>query len=492
MTIRPVLLALSIMIALLGTAMVPCALIDIQQGGKNAHVFGVSAFVSITIGLSVWILTRATKDENGERNVQRVNQREAFLLTLLVWIVLPAIAAIPFIASGMSITDASFESISGLTTTGATVLTGLDDLPDGLLLWRAILQWIGGIGIIVTAIAILPHLRVGGMQLFQLESSDISGKFLPRLRDIATQLSLTYVILSAICAVAYVMSGMTGFDAIAHAMTTMAAGGYSTHDASFGFFAGTPAPYVATVFMIIAGLPFSLIGLAMFQGRIGPLLKDAQIKLFFGLIVLISLIIFIYGLQNSTHPSFETAGRAFSDTLFNVVSIITGTGYATSAYDSWGQPVVAIFLITMFLGGCAGSAACGIKMFRLEIAGKAIVAYTKRMTMPHRLVPVRFGGRRVEEDTLQSVMVFVFLYLVTFLITAALLGMTGLDPMTSISGAATSVSNVGPGLGPIIGPAGTFQTLPDISKWICAIAMLLGRLEFVAVFVVMTRRFWRG
>lgn len=484
MHLRPVLLAIGIMTALLGAAMLPCALIDIADGRAESHVFGVSAFGSIFIGICLWVLCRS---EN-----QKTGQREAFLLTVLVWIVLPAIAAIPFLASGMSLTDASFESISGLTTTGATLLTGLDDMPRGLLLWRAILQWIGGIGIIVTAIAILPQLRVGGMQLFQLESSDMSGKFLPRVTEIATQMGLAYLLISILCATSYYAVGMTPFDAVAHSMTTVSAGGFSTHDASFGYFADTNAAYVATVFMFIAGLPFSLLAILLFQGRIMPLLKDPQPRLYFGIVAIMAATIVIYHDLYVSPPYFDSTYHGTRQALFNIISVMTGTGYASANYDSWGDPIRIIFLGATFLGGCAGSAACGIKMFRIEIGFKAIIAYTKRMMQPHRLAPVRYAGRIVDASTLQSVMVFVFLYLATFLIAAALLGLTGLDAITAISGAATSVSNVGPGLGSTIGPSGTFQTLPDAAKWICAIAMLLGRLEFVAVFVVLTPRFWRG
>lgn len=482
MRLQPILLALGIMTALLGVAMIPCALVDIAAGRPEWPVFTSAAFGAVLVGTLIFILA-------GGRTPPRTGQREAFLLTVLVWVVLPGVAAVPFIASGFNVTDAVFESVSGLTTTGATVITGLDDRSPGLLLWRAILQWFGGIGIIVTALAIFPALGVGGMQLFQIESSDQSGKFLPRVTEIALQTGLVYLILSVLCAAAYLWSGMSAFDAVAHAMTTMAAGGFSTRDASFAAFEGTPAPYFAILFMVLAGLPFSLLVLAMIHQRPLPLFRDPQPRLFIALITLISGFVL---LNLATTPPAGEAVAPIREVLFNVVSVITGTGYATGPYDEWGGPILTMFLITIFLGGCAGSAACGIKMFRLEISAKAIFAYAQRMVRPHRLVPVRYGGRAIDEDTLQSVMVFLFLYMATFLVAAALLGLSGEDPITAISGAATSVSNVGPGLGPVIGPEGSFQTLSPFGKWVCAIAMLLGRLEFVAVFVVLTRRFWRG
>jgi len=484
MQLRPLLLAIGIMTVLLGVAMLPCALIDLADRRPEAHVFSVSAFGAVFIGTCLWVLSRGQAD--------RMGQREGFLLTVLVWTILPVIAAIPFLASGMSFTDAMFESVSGLTTTGATVMTGLDAMPRGLLLWRSIIQWFGGIGIIVTAIAILPQLRVGGMQLFQLENSDRSGKFLPRVTDIATYLGLTYLIVSLVCALVYYLCGMSWFDAICHAMTTMSAGGYSTHDASFGYFNDTPAAYAATFFMFVAGLPFSLLAMLLLQGRIMPMLTDPQPRLYAAIALTLATIIVIYHEAVVDPPIFDHVFHGFKEAMFNIISVMTGTGYASAPYDTWGTPVMAIVLGATFIGGCAGSAACGLKMFRLEIAAKGMLAYSRRMVQPHRRSPIRYGGKTVDEDTLQSVMVFMFLYFATFLISAALLGLNGLDAVTAISGAATTLSNVGPGLGPINGPSGTFKEFSDFATWICTINMLLGRLEFVVVFVVLTRRFWRG
>ncbi len=484
MQLRPLFLAIGIMTVLLGVAMIPCALIDWADQRPESHVFAVSSFGSVFVGACIWVLSRGESDRTG--------QREGFLLTVLVWTVLPCIAAIPFMASGMSFTDAVFESVSGLTTTGATVLTGLDALPRGLLLWRSIIHWFGGIGIIVTAIAILPQLRVGGMQLFQLENSDRSGKFLPRITDITTYLGLTYLIVSAACALSYFLCGMTWFDAICHAMATMSAGGFSTHDASFSYFNDTPAPWVAMIFMLIAGLPFSLMAMLVLQGKMMQFVHDPQPRVYFSLATVFTIIVSTYYFMNSDTLLENGFLASLRQTMFNTISVMTGTGFATAPYDTWGTPVMTMMLGITFVGGCAGSAACGIKMFRLEITAKALIAYSKRMVQPHRRAPIRYGGKTVDEDTLQSVMVFVFLYLTTFLVSAALLALDGLDAVTAISGAATTLSNVGPGLGPVNGPSGTFQGFSDFSTWVCTIDMLLGRLEFVVVFVVLTRRFWRG
>ncbi|MFN7056053.1 TrkH family potassium uptake protein [Hyphomonas sp.] len=484
MQLRPVILALGIMTVLLAGAMIPCALIDLADGKPEAHIFALSAFGSLLVGGLMWLLAR-----EGD---QRIGQRETFLLTVAVWVLLPAVAAVPFLLSGISLTDSIFEAVSGLTTTGATVMSGLDDRPRGFLLWRGILQWIGGIGIVVTAVAILPQLRVGGMQLFQAESSDITGKFLPRITDIAAYMGLTYLIISAACAFFYSLAGMTWFDAIVHAMTTVSAGGFANYDASFGHENLNFAMPVAMVFMTVAGLPFALLSMLVLQGRIVPMFRDPQPRLYAGLLLFFTAFIVIWHEMSEAPQVFTGLVHAATEAGFNIISVMTGTGYASAPYDTWGQPVVAIFLIVTFMGGCAGSAACGMKMFRIEITAKAVLAWSQRMVQPHRRAPVRYAGKPVDEETLQSVMVFMFLYIVTFMVAAALLSLTGLDTLSAISASATMVSNVGPGLGEVVGPSGNFAPLTDFAKWVCSAAMLLGRLEFVSVFVVLTARFWRG
>ncbi len=484
MQLRPVIYALGIMILLVTAAMIPCALIDIADGNGMEHVFLISGAITAMIGSLFWILAR-----DQELNI---GQREAFLLTVSIWVVINAVGALPFIVTGYSVTDSFFESVSGMTTTGATVLVGLDDMSRGLLLWRSILHWIGGVGIIVTAVAVLPQLRVGGMQLFNLESSDRTGKFLPKVSDIAAYIGFAYVALSVLCAVLYGMTGMDWFDAINHAMSTLAAGGFSTHDASFAYFNGTPAVYVAIVFMAIAAMPFSLFAILLLKGQIGPLLRDPQPRLFIAIAIVASLIIVVYREGHLDHVTFSDRWDEGVHAVFNVVSVLSGTGFATTAYDTWGPPIVALFLFITFLGGCAGSAAGGIKMFRLEITAKALLAWPKRMVQPHRKTPIRYDGRVIDEDTLQSVMVFLFLFVATFMVSAALLALSGLDTMAAITAAAACVSNVGPGLGPVVGPSTNYGSLNDFATWVCTVTMLLGRLEFLIVFVVLTPRFWRG
>lgn len=484
MQLRPVIYALGIMILLVTAAMIPCALIDIADGNGMEHVFLVSGAITAMIGSLFWILARG--DE------LNIGQREAFLLTVSIWIVINAVGALPFLVTGYSVTDSVFESVSGMTTTGATVLVGLDDMSRGLLLWRSILHWIGGVGIIVTAVAVLPQLRVGGMQLFNLESSDRTGKFLPKVSDIAAYIGFAYVTLSAICALLYGVTGMNWFDAINHSMSTLSAGGFSTHDASFGYFNGTASVYVAIVFMAIAAMPFSLFAILLLKAQIGPFLRDPQPRLLIAIAAVVSAIMIIYREVHLEELTFSERWEEGVHVVFNVVSVLTGTGFATAAYDLWGDPIAALFLFVTFLGGCAGSAAGGIKMFRLEITAKALLAWPKRMVQPHRRTPIRYAGRVVDEDTLQSVMVFLFLFVVTFMVSAALLALSGLDTMSAITAAAACIANVGPGLGPVVGPSTNYGSLNDFATWVCTVTMLLGRLEFLVVFVVLTPRFWRG
>lgn len=480
---QPILLALGLLLVLLGAAMLPCALTDVLMQEEAWSIFALTGLATMGVG---GILAIATGGEQ-----QKTGTREAFLLTVLVWLVLPLAACLPFLAMGFNFTDAYFETVSGLTTTGATIMTGLDEEQKGLLLWRSILQWIGGVGIIVTALAILPMLRVGGMQLFQTESSDVSGKFLPRVREIATQIAILYVGLTVLCGLCYAAAGMTPFDAVNHAMTTMAAGGYSTSDMSIGKYQDLRIIEICTVFMIIAAMPFGVMVLTVFHGRMLSLWKDPQPRMFIFIVLgfTASLVVYLFISPQAVHMRSDP--HVARDTLFSVVSVITGTGYAVNDYGNWGSFADIVFVLLMFIGGCAGSAACGMNVFRVEIVGKSILTFSKRLLSPNRITIVRYAGKRVEEDVLQSVMIFVFLYLLIFSVSSVILSMTGMDALTAYSSAATAISNVGPGMGPEVGPAGTFQNVSDIAKWVMTFNMILGRLELIPVFVVLTPRFWK-
>ncbi|WP_421792727.1 TrkH family potassium uptake protein [Hyphobacterium sp.] len=482
-SVRSVLFVLGIMAASLSAAMLIPALIDYNAGEMaSASAFFWSAAAGGFIGLAIALAVNTEKKD--------LTTRAAFLVTAGSWLVLALLAALPMRYGGhdLSWTDALFEAISGLTTTGATVVTELDTRPPGFLMWRAILQWIGGIGIIVTAMAIWPLLGVGGMQLFKLESSDASSeKVLPNAAQIASAISLIYLALTLACAIGYNATGMNGFDAIAHAMTTLATGGYSTRDASIGAFLEGGSDYVAMVFMLAAALPFAVY-LVMVRGRPLAVFRDPQVQGFFLVIGIAILAMSTFVIATGLHDP-ESGIRLAA---FNTISIVTGTGYATTDFGAWGAPAVAAFFVLMFSGGCAGSTTCSVKIFRYQIALLAIRQHIITLTHPRAITPLRYGGRPVPPETVYSVLGFLFAFVAVFTVSAVLLAAIGLDTTTALSGAAATLGNVGPGLGDIIGPSGTFQPLPDAAKWVMAMNMLIGRLEVLTVLILLTPRFWQS
>ena len=479
--LRPVFFVVGLMVAALGLMMFVPMTVDFYHGDKSWQTFGISGVLTTMMG-AVMATAAYTPEPN-------LGARGAFLLTVLSWVALSFFAAIPFLMDPMqlSFTDAMFEATSGITTTGATVLTGLDDLDKGVLLWRAILQWIGGVGIVVTAMAVLPMLKVGGMQLFRLESSDMGEKILPRGASIAKAIGIIYLILTIACAIGYMMVGMSSFNAAAHAMTTVSTGGYSTSDLSMGGYMDGGADIVGVAFMILGSLPFAAY-LLMGRGDLSAPFKDPQIRAFIGLLLFLTLTVTLGLLATS---GLENA-RALRLAVFNTVSIVTGTGFATADYQTWGTFAIGLFFVFMFVGGCAGSTTCSVKIFRYQVAFEALKSYLFRMPKQHAIAPMRYDGRPLPEQIVFSVMSFFFLFFATFAVTAILLSLIGLDPITAWSGAASAVANVGPGLGDIIGPAGTYQTLPNSAKWVLLSAMIIGRLEIVTALVIMMPGFWRG
>ena len=479
--LRPVGYVIGLLVVILGAMMVFPLLVDLLDGRGEWHVFLESAVFTILVG-GLLSLSCANGVKEG------LSIRQTFLLTTFVWVALPLFGAVPLMlgATELRFVDAFFEAMSGLTTTGSTVISGLDDLPRGLLLWRGILQWLGGIGIIVVAMVFLPELRVGGMQIFKSESFDTFGKILPRAQAIAKQISLIYVSLTGACMLVYMMMGMGPFDALVHAMTTIATGGFANYDASFGAFAG-PVEYAASVFMILAALPFVRY-VQLINGHGTPLLRDSQIRGFMmtlGLLVAVAAGVLYYARPHGGEEALRSA-------LFNITSIMSGTGYASADYMQWGSFLVMIFFFTGLIGGCAGSTACSVKIFRYQLLFASIKVQIQRIRSPHGVFLTRYEGRPVDADVLSSVISFFMFFVVTLGIIAWMLALTGLDFVTSVSGAATAVANIGPGLGPTIGPAGNFSTLNDPAKWILSVAMLIGRLELMAVYAILTVRFWRS
>ena len=443
--LRPVGYVVGTLVALLGLTMIVPLLVELAYGNAEWGVFLEAGVVTTVAGVSMALACANGKSEG-------LSIQQMFLLTTLIWLILPIFGGIPFMlgATEAGFTDAFFEAMSGMTTTGSTVFSGLDDLPEGLLLWRSMLQWFGGIGIIVVAMVFLPELKVGGMQVFRSEAFDTDGKVLPRAAEIASRISVIYVWLTVACFIAYLVVGMSGFDAINHALTTLSTGGFSTRDASFGAFQG-PAEYVSSFFMILASLPFVRY-VQLIAGSAKPFWRDTQIHAYLAVIFGLTLCFAVYRLiVNEDH--FE---HSFREGIFNVTSIISGTGYASVDYQLWGAfPAVAFFFIGL-IGGCAGSTACSVKIFRYQLLFASMRAQIRKIHSPNGVFTPRYQGRPVSEDVLSSVMAFFSFFIVTLGITSVLLAATGLDLVTAVSGAATALACVGPGLGDIIGPSGNF------------------------------------
>ncbi|MDM8166382.1 TrkH family potassium uptake protein [Roseovarius sp.] len=481
MDLRPVAYVLGLLVMALGLTMIAPMLVDIADGRGHWHVFAESAILTVLCGGLVALACR-----NGVR--EGLTLQQTFLLTTGVWVALPIFGAIPFLlgATEARVVDAIFEAMSGMTTTGATVFTGLDELPRGILLWRGLMQWLGGIGIIVVAMVFLPELRVGGMQIFRSEAFETMGKILPRATEISSSISIIYVGITVACAMCYRFTGMETFDAIVHALTTVSTGGFSNYDASFGTFQG-PAEWVASVFMVLAALPFVRY-VQMLNGGVTPLFRDSQVHVFLAIIaVLVAVTAAVLVTIFPHHPE-----QALREATFNITSIITGTGYASVDYMKWGPFLISVFFFIGLIGGCAGSTSCSIKIFRYQLLFASISTQMRRIYAPHGMFSPRFQGRPVGEEVLNSVMAFFVFFVVTLGLLSVALGMTGLDFTTSVSGAAAAVANIGPGLGDTIGPAGNYAPLNDLAKWILTVGMLIGRLELFAVYVLFTISFWRA
>jgi len=480
-TNKTVFFLIGVLLIVLGISMLAPYFIQILYN-ENSHSFISSSFVTVFIGI-LCVLANLEKDF-------KLNLRQTFLFSTLAWIMVAIFGSLPFTlaAQNFSLSDAFFESMSGITTTGATIIPDLDNSPKSILLWRAIMQWLGGIGIVVMAITILPLLRVGGMQLFKMEGPDTTEKILPRTIEVAAIIISTYLILTLLCGFFYWSFGMSIFDSICHSMTTIATGGFSTHNESIGFFKNPNIEIVACIFIILGSIPF-ISYLKFSQGNKTIFFKDVQIKGFIYLLAISIVIIFLYLLFINYEGSFFDKIRI---SFFNVVSILSGTGYVTDDFGLWGKFSLIFFLFLMFIGGCAGSTACGIKIFRLQMLLIFLKNQIKKLISPNSVIVNKYNNHKISDEFIRSVIIFIFSFLFIFLIIAMLLSVSGLDFVTSISGAASAISNVGPGLGELIGPDGNYKDLPNLSKWILAAGMLLGRLELFAVLVLFFPSFWRN
>ena len=475
---KTVFFTLGILQIILGASMLLPIIIQLIYSEIDSSFFGAS-IITIVFG-TLFFLSNLDHDK-------KLNLQQAFLLTALSWLSIAIFGSLPFIFSNLnlSFTDSFFESMSGITTTGSTILSNLEITPKSILLWRAILQWLGGIGIIVMAITLMPIMNVGGMQLFKISSNDSSEKILPKSKEIALRLIYIYSSLTILCAFTYWIFGMSIFDSLTHSMTTIATGGFSNYNESIGYFNSIPIEIASMLFIILGSLPF-IVYIKFINGNKRIFTSDIQIRTFIKIILIAIIVLSIYLIF------YDGTKFNLRSIFFNVISILTGTGYVNAEFDGWGSFALVLFLALMFIGGCAGSTTCGIKIFRIQILYLFISNQLKKIIYPKGVFVMKYDKNVIDNKFISSIISFIYLYFVIFFILAALLSLTGLDFVTAISGAATSISNVGPGLGNIIGPNGNFSTLPDISKWILTIGMILGRLELFAILVLFIPSFWRN
>ncbi len=479
---RPVAHILGILTAAVGVMMLLPAMVDRIADQANWKVFITCASVTVLSGGLCALATRGT-DYRG------LNTRQAFLLTVGAWALMPVFGALPFMLAGLpgGWTHAYFEAMSGVTTTGTTVYVGLDDLAPGLLLWRSILQWLGGLGIVIVALVFLPAMKVGGMQYFRAEAFDTMGKVMPRAIDISKALLQTYLILTAVAAMVFMFLGMSGFEAVNHAMTTIATGGFSTSDESFGKF-DAATQYAGGVLMVLAGLPF-IRYVQLVNGSAAPLWRDIQVRAFLRWLVYAVAAIVAYRLLRG---EAAVAADVLRESFFNVVSLFTGTGYGTADVASWGDFPLLVVLVVGFIGACTASTGCSLKVFRYLVMFEALRARIAQLRHPSSAVVMRLDGRPLDDDVVRSVVVLFFAFVSTYLVLAVLLTMTGLDTRTALTAAWTAICNIGPAYGPEVGPTGAVDGFPQAAKWLMVGGMFLGRLELLAVLVLLLPRFWRG
>jgi len=471
-----------LLLMLFSLTLLPPAAVSWLYNDGQVFVFLDGMLAALVLGCLVWLPVRQFKHE--------LRVRDGFLIVVLFWVVLGLAGALPLAISlqpEMSITDAVFESFSGLTTTGATVITGLDNLPESILFYRQQLQWLGGMGIIVLAVAIMPMLGVGGMQLYRAETPGPlkDNKLTPRITETAKALWYIYVTLTIICAVCYWLAGMSGFDAISHSFSTIAIGGFSTHDDSIGYFQSTSIEMIAVVFMLLAGMNFALHFIAWRSLSLKAYLQDSELKAYLSLLALVTFIIVVYLYYTDTFIFIDDALYAG---LFQAVSIGTTTGFTTADYVEWPGFLPVMLLFVSFVGGCAGSTGGGMKVIRCVLLLKQGHRETIRLIRPNAQIPVKVGGKPMPDRVISAVWGFFAAYVASFVVIMLFLMATGLDQITAFSAVAACMNNLGPGLA---GVAENFIGLTDPAKWALSFAMMLGRLEIFTLLILFTRAFWR-
>ncbi|HEU4602107.1 MAG TPA: TrkH family potassium uptake protein [Steroidobacteraceae bacterium] len=473
---------LGLLLILFSVTMLPPLGVALYFGEESWRAF-TDAFVTLlAVGALIWLPVRHKQRE--------LRLRDGFLVVALFWVVLGIAGAAPLLLSAhpdISVTDAVFEAVSGFTTTGATALIGLDELPRSVLYYRSQIQWLGGIGIVVLAVALLPMLGVGGMQLLRAETPGPvkDAKMTPRITETAKRLWLVYLLLTAICAAAYLGAGMTMFDAIAHAFSTISTGGFSTHDANLAFFKNAVVEYIAIIFMFLGGVNFSLHFLVWRQRRIGDYFRDSEFRVYAGLLL---LSVALYATVLYFSHAIADPNDAFRLALLHAVSMQTTTGFRTDNFSLWPGALPVVLILSTFIGGCAGSSSGGMKVMRWLLMWKQGQREVVQLVHPSAELPVKIGRKPVDSRVIDAVWGFFAVYVVSFGTLMVLLIATGEDQVTAFSAIAACINNTGPGLGEV---AANFTTMPAPGKWICIIAMLLGRLEVFPLLVLISPSFWR-
>lgn len=473
---------LGLLLALFSITLLPPLVIAWWTQDGAILAFFMALLITITLGLALWLPVRKVKKE--------LRLRDGFVVVVLFWAVLGLTGAAPLVLSDnphMSFTDAAFESLSALTTTGATVITGIDALPTSILFYRQELQWLGGMGIIVLAVAILPLLGIGGMQLYRAETPGPikDSKLTPRITQTAKALWYIYLTLTVSCAMLYWAAGMTFFDAVTHSFSTVSIGGFSTHDLSIGYFNNKLIDAIAVVFMLIAGINFTLHFLAWRNMNLKPYLYDTEFKAYISVLIVICIICCTYLLYQNVYKDPLTA---ITHGIFQTISIATTTGYTTATYQSWPNFLPVLLLFASFFGACAGSTGGGLKVIRVVLLYKQGIREIKRLVHPNAIIHIKLGDRPVQESIINAVWGFFAAYVAVFAIMMLLLMATGLNQVTAFSAMAACMNNLGPGLGDV---SAHYGDINNVAKWILCVAMLLGRLEIFTLLVLLTPMFWQ-
>lgn len=479
--LAPLFLVIAVALIALAISMLLPAFVGLYFNTGNTSEFAYSALICVAGGAVFWLLGTVYRTPH-------LFTRQMFMITGGTWLLIPLFASLPLLLcrADLSVTDALFETVSGLTTTGSTVLSGLDFIPQDILLWRSLLQWLGGIGIICMAVAILPFLKVGGMRLFQTESSHWSEESAPRAQQLVKSIMYIYVLLTVACIVAYVASGMTVLEGVNHALTTLSTGGFSTTDRSFAE-RSFLTQWIAIVFMLAGAVPFVLYVYAA-SGKKVSFFSDTQVR---GMLLVVAIMSVAVGL-NHYYAHAESLLGDITASAFTVTSIVTTTGFASADYAHWSSFCLSLFFFATFIGGCSGSTSGGTKIFRFQLFLILLKEQLQRLVHPRLQATRKYNNQVIGSEVITALIAYIFVLVASLILLSLGLALTNLDLVTSLTGAATALMNVGPGLGDIIGPTGNFSSLSDAAKWLLSLGMIMGRLEFLTILILFTPSYWRG